>query len=494
MKNRVLVLLLGLSLLFGSVVLSACTDKTGGPDTETNATTDDQWLDNLPADLKFNDKVINFIIAEPSKGAGGTFSARSIYADSEGGDNVDVAVHRRNILVEERLGVKINVIDVLDGAVLHSTVMNALAAGSSEYDIISGYQAHDLGIASRGYMINLNDLKSYDADYIDTSKPYWSEDYSKNMAYKSAMYWITGDLSLRYIGGIYCTFVNAALYKSYFQETYGSIYDMVKAGDWTLDRMTSMSEAVFVDRGLVQGVIDAEDQLGFVIEMADPLDGMAVGAGVQWSQTNADGDVSIVFYNTNTLGFVEKMNELLNGKKGAYTATFSHSANMMNMFNEGNVLFVCDKIYQAQNYLGNMEDDYHIIPLPKLDSSQQYYRSAIHDGCSIYGINYMSENIPASAATLEALAAESYKTVSSIYYDIVLKSRYTRDPETAEMVDLIRNSVYTDFAFAWGGSLNSIHNWFRTNITANPTSELVKMQSVWETRLSKLLEGLDKYS
>ena len=42
-----------------------------------------------------------------------------------------------------------------------------------------------------------------------------------------------------------------------------------------------------------------------------------------------------------------------------------------------------------------------------------------------------------TGAVLEALAYESRETVIPAYYDIALKGKYARDPESVEMLDLI---------------------------------------------------------
>jgi len=45
---------------------------------------------------------------------------------------------------------------------------------------------------------------------------------------------------------------------------------------------------------------------------------------------------------------------------------------------------------------------------------------------------------------LEALQSESAKTVRPAYYDIALKTKYTRDDDSVEMLDLIFNTRVVD--------------------------------------------------
>ena len=83
--------------------------------------------------------------------------------------------------------------------------------------------------------------------------------------------------------------------------------------------------------------------------------------------------------------------------------------------------------------------------------------------------------------------------VTTAYYDEALKYRYSRDPESAEMIDLIRDSVYVDFAFAWGRSLNNIHNYYRTAVnseTAPSVTTFKKGANGWNAKLELLLTAL----
>ena len=67
-----------------------------------------------------------------------------------------------------------------------------------------------------------------------------------------------------------------------------------------------------------------------------------------------------------------------------------------------------------------------------------------------------SENAERIAVILEALAAESRGLLIPAYYDITLKTKYVRDAESVEMLDIIfENRVY-DVGDIYGfGTLSS---------------------------------------
>lgn len=114
-----------------------------------------------------------------------------------------------------------------------------------------------------------------------------------------------------------------------------------------------------------------------------------------------------------------------------------------------------------------------------------------------FGIYSGCQNIPAAAALLEAIAAESMRSVTPAYYDMALKYRYTRDEDSAEMIDLIHDSIYIDFAFAWrnvvGGGDYFTDSFLRSVYTKAPNASSIKTaHTTWENNLEKFLEDLEE--
>jgi len=79
---------------------------------------------------------------------------------------------------------------------------------------------------------------------------------------------------------------------------------------------------------------------------------------------------------------------------------------------------------------------------------------------------------------MEALNAESYKSVVPAYYEDALKGKYSRDSDTAEMLDLISSKMAFDFSFVHTASVSSLDNMMGDWITAGKSS----LASEWESR------------
>ena len=153
-------------------------------------------------------------------------------------------------------------------------------------------------------------------------------------------------------------------------------------------------------------------------------------------------------------------------------------------------MFTVNTLRHTEINLREMQDDYYIIPVPKYDEAQANYRTALHDQYIIFGISYASTKVYQSAVVLEALCAEHSRLVKPKYYDEALKYKYTRDDASADMIDIVRDSVYTDFALAWSRELDNI-TWTVRVIPANPTSAFRKKEAAWATALSNLTAKLE---
>ena len=490
MMRKIITVLLCLTILASAFALVGCP----AADTESGDQSKVDALEHLKGlDFEGDDIVIVYV-----EGGNGTFTARSLglAADEDTGDAVDSKVYERNSTVQSMLNVSI---EPFEGAVnfgdLSGTISSSLAASSGEYDIIAGYQYFDIGLAAEGYLINLNNLSSetYNADYLRLDADYWSARYNDALSYNGATYWITGDLALRYLGGMYCTFVNGDIYDSVLKPTYGSIYDIVKNNEWTLDKLFEMSEACYDDEN-GDGETDQDDRLGFAIETSmDPIDGMAFGSAITFSVKTED-TVDVYLRNKRTVEFGEKMAKIIDSKS-FFAPDGKDSHNQMDLFASGNVCFTVASVFHAEVGLREMKN-FYIIPVPKLNTDQTSYSSGIHDGCTIFSIPYDAPDVAASAATLEAMAAESKRIVTPEYYDSALKYKYTRDTEAAEMIDLIRDCAYTDFAAAWSEDINNIVHFFRENKDNLGTisSKMGKLEKGWQTKMDDLLAKLDEFS
>ncbi|MBQ3707176.1 MAG: hypothetical protein II889_04615, partial [Clostridia bacterium] len=132
--------------------------------------------------------------------------------------------------------------------------------------------------------------------------------------------------------------------------------------------------------------------------------------------------------------------------------------NIVDTLAQDKALLATTRLNAVVSNLGSMESDYGILPYPLMDESQQAYGTRVQDAVSLWCIPIDAKNADMSAAVMEALAAQSWRTTTPVYFDKALKSRYSRDPETSAMMDLIKDSVLINFESLYNESIGN--PWF----------------------------------
>ena len=479
MKKLISILLLA-GMMTGLLV--SCANEK--PDTTTPVVNNTvSTTDDLPDNLDFGGQEIKIICADEE------ITMLSFVADEENEDLVSQKIYERNQAIEQRLNVDIEIVETTDHASVASTAQLVIQSGGDDYDIVGGYQYFSVGLAVGGYLYNLKGQEINDIGYLNFEKPYWSSQFMNNIALDGAAYWATGDVSLRYTSGMYCTFVNTEIFNKLFPEE--NIYDIARNGEWTLDKLSQMSSKAYDDLNGTQEEDDG-DQFGFISGAYDLMDGLAVGCGVTFSQMY-DGEITVTLGNSTALSFADKLKDLCQLPSTRVVSVTEQDWCPTN-FAAGNALFLVDKLMTAEYNFREMEN-YAIIPAPKLDSNQPTYLTTLHDGITILGIpsSLTPDVLPGICATMEAMASGSYNNVTPAYYESALKVKYTRDEVAGEMIDLIRENVTTDFAFAYSHSVNDIAWYFRNNYKGGSTQLKRNVNSnkqVWAGSIETIVTGL----
>ena len=484
--------LLLLSLLASVGCQSAADSDTQTTDgqTETSAVeteTAELTIESvLPDSLDFGGETIRFAVELGNQNFN-TMST-SIYVEEDTGDIIDSAIYNRNIKIEEYLNLEIEIAQEYGPTTLYSNVTNSVLAGSDDFDVVAAYNAYTASLAASGALKCLDDFR-----YLDTDAPYWPTELINMMAYKGT-YWVMGDLNLTYTGGLGAMYVNASIWDELYHGT--SIYDVVRDGKWTLDYMTKTIEDAYIDlNGNTQ--VDADDRFGFIYTYIETF---ATGCGLKYSERDKNGVPQLTFMSEHSVDVWNKLYTCIFNGTGCYGMKDDEDKFA---FKNGKSLYLMNSsIAFVINDLRDMTDDFFIIPLPKYDEEQDVYYSKIADNMTIYGVPVTSQKDDAVGALLEAMEIESVRTVVPAYYDMALKNKYTRDADSAEMLDLIRSNIVNDFVCLYsetiGGGVGvtgkGIARILRTAATQKTTdlaSLYEKNAAVYQSCLDDLLERFD---
>jgi hypothetical protein len=102
------------------------------------------------------------------------------------------------------------------------------------------------------------------------------------------------------------------------------------------------------------------------------------------------------------------------------------------------------------------------------------------------------EKAEMTGAFMEAFASQSYRDVTDVYFETLLKEKFARDMVTAEIFDIIKNGVYFDFVLLHSSSLSDVGHMIRDVISAKSSdfaSAYAKKEKVINKTLGKLIDA-----
>lgn len=363
------------------------------------------------------------------------------------GNAVSDALYNRALLMEDKYGVKVQ---VTISSSAKTTLSNTISSGDYVCDISMIAARDSFSLATSNYLLDVNKL-----DELNLAASYWDQRIQKEYAVGDKLFCLEGDYTiLDELRTMVCVY-NDDLYTSYGYKTkYGSPYELVSSGKWTLDTLLEMTSGMYQDLNQ-DGLRDSEDAYGMISELTGAYY-FFLGAGKQ-TIVNTDGQPTLmlsdptayesiynIFEKTMSVAISDEvlLAQLLTDSD-VWTAA-------SRIFEEGRALFRSTAL-SAVTRLTDMQADYGILPIPAYSEDQDGYY------CWTSGNNHHPLTIPTTvgdqtrtAALTEALCYHSRYGTDTLYeafYEVMKISKLCRQPEDVAMLDLIFNSKTYDFDY-----------------------------------------------
>jgi len=446
MKRKVSLFLLTAMLMGAFTSCGGETIPTENPttgDTVTGSEVETTETSGVPAGLDLGGQKINIWT---------TAKNVSPYTSIEGedtGDKLDDAVYKLVLDVETKLNCDLVFTDTsTPQADVNTAVQKIILADDTSYDVFNVTGWTGAKLIAEGMFLNIAD-----APYIDVDKPWWDSATMEAMSIGDGKrFALVGDYSVDRVRFLNCMFYNRNLYEDFYKDADG-MYTTVLDGNWTYDEMRRISQEVYSDLNS-NGEVDKDDRLGVAFQWNGNILGMFYGADVPLTERDEDNIPHLIFNNERTVNAFQNLYELVFNTEGILyltsTSLDATTANVTN-FEKGNSMF-CGGFFYTCESLRDMTDDYGIIPIPKLDSEQDEYVTFLHEAARFMALPKNCQKVDAVCAVLEEMAFRGYNDLAPVYYETVLKEKYTRDDKSAQMFDLIRSNTWADVAYTYGSS------------------------------------------
>ncbi len=482
--KRVLVL-----LLCAAMLLPACgkdtqsetesttdTDTVQHIETEPEETTRATMRDNLPSDLRYNGETVVYYVR------GDENCIAEFQIEEMTGEVVNDALYQRNIDVSERLNVKLETA-VGNGWQAYGATIGAIRASiqasDGAYDVIAGWSAQIPSLSLEGLFLDAQTIP-----YLDLEMPWWNQSCRTELKIGNRLFFVTGDLTQTIIESMYVYTFNQKVADDLGIE---DPYTVVNEGRWTLDYVRKQTADLGTDRN-GDGKMDKYDSWGLATYQVNGMDNYMQGARVSMMGRDAD-DVPVLDVDMDRMtSLVEKVYALCFENPGCYVEEGGNYDITYAVFKADRALYTTMMMSQVRTELADMESDFGILPYPKLDETQSAYGTRVQDGLTIFAVPIDCQKVEITGAVMEAMAAENYRKVTPAVYDVAMKTKYSRDPASAAMIDLIQQSVLINFESIYNESIGS--PWFVMRDLMGKKSR--DFTSYWASHVNKIERELGK--
>ncbi|MBR5870632.1 MAG: hypothetical protein IKZ09_06310, partial [Clostridia bacterium] len=412
--------------------------------------------------------------------------------DAGTGDVVDDAIFARNRAVEERFNCDISVINDT-GHRETGIITTSVSAGDDAIDLIAWHVVLLGSIVTNNYFLNW-----YDIPNVNFDQPWWSDSNNDNLSYGGYCPIAIGDLMLSAIGGTYNVYYNKTLGANY---DLPDMYEIVNDGGFTIDYLIGTTKELYEDLN-GNNEIDNGDLFGYTSDCQSNI------CTYLWAFDDPlfvrDGEkITFALDLEKTAQIVDKLYDAFSVNNGIRMDKNYVSPSGLSKFNYGIEMFAAGQSVFANGclghsltYLRDMKDDYAILPYPKWDENQDTYYTMVDGSHQVMAVPITVSDTERVGTIIEALCAESYKTVIPAYYDVALKLKGTRDDTSIEMLDRILDSRVFDFGYiydAWSGAAFIMQSIFEQN-EPNFSSFWAKKEKGIMKHYNKVIDYFENYN
>lgn len=436
MKKRIISALLLVSVILSFAACGKDTKPNSGNDTTVNTV---DSTDDLPAGIEKQDYkgVINILMPD--------WGLYKNYFDP-GDDLTDImnkALFNRENTVESYLGVDITYQHVPKIGDIFEPVTAAISTNDDLYQIVLSHCIQpNASLITGGYLTDLNDLG------IDFTAEWFNQKSNEALEVNGKQFFCISDYMIPDPNVV--IFNSDMIEKNHMEDP----YQLVRNGKWTLDKMAEMASVVTAENG--DSIWDNNDTYGFAAPNNWFLTSFIHGADVDILTKNADGEFELIFDNEKSYEFVDKLDALLLGPD---TYVFDYRGLEVGSAYIDEALTIdsnrCLFTLQAFNNfwsIRNITTEFGILPFPKFDEAQEDYYSLDWSGLMSVPLSVSESSYQMVGDTIELLAYHSDEEVIPAYIEATLGTKFARDENWAEMIEIIFDGIVFDPMLSYFGN------------------------------------------
>ena len=445
--KRITAVLIALLMLVPT--LASCSDNTPAETKETTSqqetaqtaestdasadeseTEDERIKPNIPESADFGGDDITFLHWYNPAWTETVRQSRDIYAEGITGEAINDAVYNRNVKIEDAYKVKI-ALQLEQSTDIASMVGQQVTAGDSTYDVVYQILSAAPALIQKSYFHNL-----FNVPNIDLEKPWWDQNSISSLSTMGILPLVSTSINVNDKDATAALAFNKTIASNNQLE---DLYTLVREGKWTYDKLTEMAEATYNDSN-GDGTMTPDDVYGF-LGGRDVIDSLYHGSGSQFITKNENDEFVFTFGTERDVDVISKGIDIVNSVWYFNHHAWKDQSDILyrQIFETGHGLFFWMRLDDVTNMRAG-DADFGIIPIPKYEEAQDKYYSLVSQhttGLMSIPITCAGDELSMVGMVLEALAAESHYTLIPEYIETSLKTKNSRDAESADMLDII---------------------------------------------------------
>ncbi|MBO5671044.1 MAG: hypothetical protein J6S41_05800, partial [Clostridia bacterium] len=421
-------LLLIASLLISCGDSTTVTSDNAVPVTELTETTIDDGRLPAPAVVDMNGAELRILNSTPESF---NWATTTILVEEADGDILNDALFNRERTVEELYNCSIVEIPEIN-AEMQTKIPNAVAAGDKYFDTAMLFDASVSSILLKDCLMSWDEIAN-----LDLSNPWWDNAATKEYNFGGIQAAVSGAYSLyNYSTRHVYVFNNKMMAELDVDE---DIYEMVRAGKWTVEEMYRLGELAVSDLNGDGAMKETDDRYGIIGTPTRHYSALLMGSGVRYIDRDSDGALYFAIDgNEFAQSVMAKFVALDLSNQDIYTNKKDDiNVDIDTVFTDGRAMFCAAYVGEAAKMRG-LEFDIGFVPAPKLDTDQESYHSLVEGGAqSILPRMLDEEDLNRVGIILDAFAYHSYYESIPAYIDVLIMGKVARNEDSEEMLQLV---------------------------------------------------------
>ncbi|MBQ8350770.1 MAG: hypothetical protein IJY20_01840 [Clostridia bacterium] len=488
--KRILAFLLLVCML---LPFTACAPSTKDPDKDNEDDTTIEWQDSVGVkDFGGEDVVISVMDNYEYE----------LFGEENSKEVLDQMLYKRNRAIRDRFNVNLvslpsKTTGITDQQSHFNDVQEAMLNVDADFDLIAMFAYQSGKLITSNYYLDWRNEVPYCKDSIKAGAAWWPKGINDDCTVCGHQYVAVSDVCITAIEMAWSIVFNKDLVGNHNIAkkigNYDTMYQVVDAGEWTLDVMKNALKDFNV-----AGADDTDpmdDLYGMMIQGSTGMDAFAFSLGYHYVINDGVNVPELWTPTGGTISTLETLRDFCYSKGVYYSYALGHTDDdLATFFAERHALFATLPLeHLKKDVIHEMEDAFGVLPYPKLNKQQKKYLSGTVDHYSVLSVPYTNFNTEKTGAVLEAISAYNNLYINDLYYESIVTHKNTRDPDSVRMIDIIMDGRvydlttyhYNDLMIIDETAKEGALGLFFRHAVAFPTEDI---SAYWQSGLNHLPE------